>query len=270
MADILAGLIVEEPKGEPQNDLPATHISGESLKSHPEFIAMRKDRDDLASELAASTETIERLTVLLGKVRHMLAEIPAQGGGGPEVDEGQTEARPAPRAAPVRQRERNRNPAPAGDGKPSPAALAIADLLDRINPARVTWTQAASMTGRKASGGNFNSARKWLRDSGRLIEEGDVIRSAQEPKTGMTRAEAIDLWKSVLSNPAPRMIDAMLAWDEPDTKERLGADLGAAPRGGNFNNGLSQLRRNGLLYEYGSGSMKLADKLPGERDGGRG
>lgn len=148
-------------------------------------------------------------------------------------------------------------------GSPSPAALAIADLLDRINPARVTWNQAAAMTGRKATGGNFNAARKWLRGSGRIAEEGDMIRSANDAPAGMTRDQAIDLWKSVLTNPAPKMIDAFLEYYDL-TKEGLGAAIGAAPRGGNFNNGLAQLRRNGLLYDYGSGSMRLAEPLPGE------
>lgn len=161
-------------------------------------------------------------------------------------------------------------PAPArnGDegiagGSPSPAALAIADLLDRINPARVTWSQAATMTGRKASGGNFNSARKWLRASGRIEEEGDLIRSSAAAPAGMTREEAIDLWKGVLTNPAPKMINAFLQYYDL-TKEGLGDAIGAAPRGGNFNNGLAQLRRNGLLYDYGSGTMRLAEPLPGE------
>jgi len=155
------------------------------------------------------------------------------------------------------------SPATAGGASaPSPAALAIADLLDRVNPAKLTWAQAATMTGRKASGGNFNSARKWLRESGRIVEEGDFIQSAADAPAGMSRDEAIDLWKSVLTNPAPRMIDALLV--EPLTKEGIGLAIGAQPRGGNFNNGLAQLRRNGLIYEYGSGTIKLAEPLPGE------
>ena len=271
---ILAGLAVAAPADEMYdesvqlNKLPETDNSGEILKLRERIRRVEADNQALEQERDALRRTNDIISGQISAIRDVLARNETH------------KPAPTPVAAPpaVREpapaREKPVTPKPAAraviDGKPSPAALAISRLLDRINPARVTWAQAASMTGRKASGGNFNAARKWLRESGRLIEEGDVIRSAQEPKSGMTRAEAIDLWKSVLSNPAPRMIDAMLEWEEPDTKERLGADLGAAPRGGNFNNGLSQLRRNGLLYEYGSGAMKLADKLPGERDGGRG
>ena len=120
------------------------------------------------------------------------------------------------------------------------------------------------MTGRKASGGNFNAARKWLRGSGRIIEDGEFIRSAADAPAGMTRAEAIDLWKSVLTSPAPKMIDAFdRAAFGIHTKESLGEAIGAQPRGGNFNNGLAQLRRNGLLTDAG-GRFRLAEPLPGE------
>lgn len=156
-------------------------------------------------------------------------------------------------------------PTAGASGTPSPAALAIADLLDRVNPARLTWAQAAMMTKRKASGGNFNTARRWLRDSGRIVEDGEFIRSSSEAPAGMSRSEAIDLWRSVLTNPAPRMIDALL--EHPTrhwSKEDLGVALDCAPRGGNFNNGLAQLRRNGLLSDVG-GLFRLATPLPGER-----
>lgn len=147
------------------------------------------------------------------------------------------------------------------DMSASPAALAIAELLDRVNPARLTWTQAAVLTGRKASGGNFNAARKWLRESGRLVEDGEFIRSAAPAPAGMTRAEALGLWRSVLTTPAPRMIDALAR--RALTKDELGTAIGAQPRGGNFNNGLAQLRRNGVAVEVG-GKLQLARPLPGE------
>jgi hypothetical protein len=149
----------------------------------------------------------------------------------------------------------------AGGGNASPAALAIADLLDRVNPARLTWAQAAALTGRKASGGNFNAARKWLRESGRLVEDGEFIRSAADAPAGLTHAEALDLWRGVLTTPAPRMIDALTR--KALTREELGAAIGAQPRGGNFNNGLAQLRRNGVAVEVG-GRLQLARPLPGE------
>jgi len=194
-------------------------------------------------------------------------EIPGnRPGGGPSGDAGQT----AESAAPVPAAPRATAPAPAartatekaGGGNASPAALAIVELLDRVNPARLTWSQAATMTGRKASGGNFNSARKWIRESGRIVEDGEFIRSAAPEPVGLSREEAILLWKSVLTNPAPRMIE-VLAF-HPASAQVLAGQLEIQPRGGNWNNGLAQLRRNGVA-ELRDGKWRLADPLPGQR-----
>lgn len=305
LREILAGLRATSPKAEALISAPS--VEGEKIKSALEDRIVELDAALAAERARASTYKLQRdfLAYRLIDIRgaafvsaadydrfgssSMIAnrdviaqafggkisfgmldakKIPAQGGGGPEVDEGQTEGRqvmtsaaprvqaPAPAARTVTEK--------AGGGNASPAALAIADLLDRINPAKVTWSQAATMTGRKASGGNFNAARKWLRESGRIVEDGEFIRSSADAPAGMTRAAAIDLWKSVLTNPAPKMIDALLSCSRPIGKDDLGQLIGAAPRGGNFNNGLAQLRRNGLLTDVGGG-MCLANPFPGEK-----
>lgn len=143
------------------------------------------------------------------------------------------------------------------------AARKMLDMLDRIAPARVTWTSLAAMVGNKARGGNFNAARKAMRESGQIIEDGEMVRSAALPAEGMSREQARMLWKEVLSNPAPRMIDALHA--HPMSKPDLGAFLGIVPRGGNFNNGVAQLIRNGVAVDRG-GILYLAQPLPGESD----
>ncbi|WP_426163009.1 helicase HerA domain-containing protein [Sandarakinorhabdus sp. DWP1-3-1] len=199
-----------------------------------------------------------------------LDQIPAQGGGVPEGDDGQKMA-PTERvdATAKRQREREAKPpaekpqvVTAGETatKASPAAIAIADLLDRVNPAKLTWAQAA-LTGRKATGGNFNAARKWLRDSGRIAEKGELIWSASPAPAGMSREEALLLWQSVLTNPAPRMIEALTFASM--SKDALAGRLGCKPTGGNWNNGLAQLRRNGVAFVEGD-RVRLANPLPGE------
>jgi len=256
---------------------------GEPTIQHVEIARLRSEMSDLLGQVTAMTadrnqwrERSYEQDRQLSAIREILAgneiHIPAQGGGGPEVDEGQTDRVRATIASATPPRASGRASAAetaigksAGGNAPagaSPTALAIADLLDRINPAKVTWSQAAAMVGRKASGGNFNSARKWLRESGRIREEDDLIQSASDAPAGMTWAEAIGLWKSVLSNPAPKMINALIAG--PLDKESLGSAIGAQPRGGNFNNGLAQLRRNGLIVAQADGKMRLAQPLPGE------
>lgn len=267
LRDILAGLATSPAAPE------ATVGPADGVGAAGEPDGRDAEIERLRARLAAAEQgrdqvrdEVYRLSARLAAVRAALdTEIPAQGGGGPEVDEGQTEvAEPMMSVSP-----RAQAPAPAartatekaGGGNASPAAIAIAELLDRVNPARLTWTQAAVLTGRKSSGGNFNAARKWLRESGRLVEDGEIIRSAAPAPAGMNRSEAMELWRTVLTNPAPRMIDALEI--KPRTREELGAAIGAQPRGGNFNNGLAQLRRNGVAVEAG-GKLQLARPLPGE------
>lgn len=268
-----------------------------SIADTAELTRLRRERDDWAIERAECQRQVDALQnafeeaeqrgrvqgITIGITRARIAidalrvpeiaadiaahKFPVQGGGGPQGDRGHTEGRQVMMSATPRATgpasAATTATAKAGGGNASPAALAIVDLLDRINPARVTWAQAAAMTGRKASGGNFNAARKWIRESGRIVEEGDLIRSAAEAPAGMSREEAIELWKSVLTNPAPRMIEALAQCQAPVTKGRLGELIGAQPHGGNFNNGLAQLRRNGLIKDTG-GRMCLARPLPGE------
>lgn len=140
-------------------------------------------------------------------------------------------------------------------------AMKMLDMLDRIAPARVTWASLAAMVGNKARGGNFNTARKAMRESGLIVEEGDTVRSIKPPSEMMSREQARQLWKSVLTNPAPRMIDALHI--RPMMREELGEFLDLVPRGGNWNNGMAQLTRNGVVVDRG-GVLHLAEPLPGE------
>ncbi len=142
------------------------------------------------------------------------------------------------------------------------SAQKMMDMLDRIAPARVTWASLAAMVGNKPRGGNFNAARRALRESDSIVEDGDTVRSAA-PQFGepLSRESARQLWREVLSNPAPRMIDALQV--RPMSKIDLGAFLGIVPRGGNFNNGVAQMVRNGVAIERG-GVLHLAEPLPGE------
>lgn len=171
---------------------------------------------------------------------------------------------PVPRSKPAARAPKASSEPPDPMTSLNPTAQAIRDLLERMNPARVSWAQAAAMVGRKPSGGNFNAARKQLRESGLIAEEGDLIRSATERAFGMDFNEAVDLWKSVLPKPAPAMLDALLKDERPGmSKDDLGAAIGSAPRGGYFNGGLAALRNNGVVIDRG-GLISLASPIPGE------
>lgn len=222
----------------------------------------------LMSELEESTAALVRLQSAATRALQALREIPASGQrrAGEETAD-QTEERQAmmsaaPRAKPQRQRKEPQG-VTAGENEPPLNATArrMVEMLEKIAPARVPWGSLAAMIGNKARGGNFNAARKAMRESGLIIEDGDTVRSAKPPQGGMTRQEALQLWQSVLTNPAPRMITALA--DGPLSREQLGTVLSLTPRGGNFNNGVAQMIRNGVAIDR-SGVLHLADPLPGE------
>lgn len=224
----------------------------------------------LLSELTETTAALEQLQSSASRALQALQEIPAsrQRRAGEETA-GQTEEHQAmmsaaPRAKPQRQR---REPQEVTAGETATALNATArrmlEMLEKIAPARVSWGSLAAMIGNKARGGNFNAARKAMRESGLIIEDGDTVRSAAPAATGLRRDQAFALWSDVLNNPAPRMMIA-LKEEGPLTRAALAANLGIVPRGGNFNNGVAQMIRNGVAIDRG-GVLHLADPLPGER-----
>lgn len=253
--------------------------SAASASAHEsETLIQTRKQLDSANEEAARwrriaehhARALERLRQEIGAALAAFPTVPAQGGGGPAGDQGRTEGHQAmmsaaPRAKPQRQRQDEPREVTAGETATlNPTGQAIADLLIRMSPAKVSWAQAAAMVGRKPSGGNFNAARKQLRESGLIVEEGDFIRSAAAPASGMDFDDAVELWMSVLPKPAPAMLEALVKDKRPSmSKEELGAAIGSAPRGGYFNGGLAALRNNGVVIDRG-GLISLASPLPGE------
>lgn len=157
-------------------------------------------------------------------------------------------------------------PAPTtSDGTMGATAAAFADMLDRISPARVTWATLAALTKRKARGGNFNTARKQLRESGRMVEEGGKLRSSKPGPRGLSRRDIQALWRGVLTSRAPEVFDLLGAAVNPMTKDEIGEALGLVTRGGNWNGIWAQLRNNDLIEGSEGGGFQLATRLPGER-----
>lgn len=80
LAQIDLGAIRDElakaNEGEVSIDLPATHISGETLKTHSEFIAMRDDRDEYQRKLAWLEGDVERLQAIIATVRSAISSDP--------------------------------------------------------------------------------------------------------------------------------------------------------------------------------------------------
>lgn len=130
-----------------------------------------------------------------------------------------------------------------------------------IWPARGSWGMLASMCGRKARGGHFNTARKALIDGGLVRMDGDLVTPTEPPASPAGTIPA-DLLEQNLPQPAAKMFATIRA--KPGiTAIGLATVLGVQPRGGHWNTGMSTLRRNGLIREE-AGKLFIATGLEGD------
>lgn len=144
------------------------------------------------------------------------------------------------------------------EGSLTPSAKRILAELQARYPRRFTWTQIATLTGLAPRGGSFNTARKALRGSGFIIEEGDMIAANGRPEdpanpwpAPRTPDEVLQDWLSKLPTSAADMLRILAIVPEPIDRIELGAMTGRQPRGGSFNTGVATLRRNELIIEEG-------------------
>lgn len=114
-------------------------------------------------------------------------------------------------------------------------------------PARMSWAVLASMCGRKARGGSFNTRRRRLLDRGYLREEGGLVTLVDPPEMPEGTIPA-DLLEANLPTPSAEAF--RLIRSRPGIGiDELAAALGVVPRGGSWNTRMSILRRNGLIVE---------------------
>ena len=118
-----------------------------------------------------------------------------------------------------------------------------------IWPARGTWGMLASMCGRKARGGHFNTARKALIEGGHVRMDGELVTPTDPPSAPVGTIPA-DLLEQNLPQPAAKII-ANIPAKPGITIIGLASVLGMQHRGGHWNTGMSTLRRNGLIEEAG-------------------
>lgn len=138
--------------------------------------------------------------------------------------------------------------APAAPRVASGADPLLAAALS-VWPVRLTWGALASMCGRKARGGHFNTARKALIEGGLVRMDGELVTPANPP-TSPAGAIPADLLEQNLPQPASKMF-ATIREKPGITVTGLASVLGMQPRGGHWNTGMSTLRRNGLIEERG-------------------
>jgi hypothetical protein len=150
--------------------------------------------------------------------------------------------------------ERSRDPTVAHAAPHKKAVLDVAGnpLLEAalsVWPARLTWPALASMCGRKARGGHFNSVRKALIDGGLVRMDGEFV-IPRHPPAVAAGVKPADLLEQNLPQPAGKMFAAIRK--RPGmTVVGLAGVLGMQPRGGHWNFGMATLRTNGLIDHVG-------------------
>jgi len=140
-------------------------------------------------------------------------------------------------------------------GAPS-AARRMIEVLDTDPPIRMSWPVLCGYLGIKARGGNFNAARKWLRDNGKVIETNGLVQiaapSSQAP-TPPTLDEMLDRWQTILPKRAGDFL-GYIRRERVTTKTDIAAHYGLAMAGGNWNSAWKALRDNDLIEESDSGA----------------
>lgn len=169
---------------------------------------------------------------------------------------GSVEARVKPAESPAISRPRATKP----EKRPDLSTDPLLDAALKVWPVKMTWAGLASMCGRKARGGHFNTTRKRLIQSGLVVEEGDLVLPTNPPAQPAGVIPA-DLLEQNLPQPAQKMF-ATIRQRQGMSIDQLAAALDMQPRGGHWNTGMSTLRRNGLILDV-SGSLRLAPGLEG-------
>lgn len=135
----------------------------------------------------------------------------------------------------------------------------------------LTWEQTAMLARLKARGGNFNTARKGLRDGALITEEAGILRITEIGKeffgtqvfevAPATAREVVDMWRPALPGTAGRMLDYLFCHSTNWVpKSGVAAELNIQPRGGNWNTIVKALRDSGLIEVDGQ-QMRTSPNL---------
>jgi uncharacterized protein len=122
-------------------------------------------------------------------------------------------------------------------------------------PAKLTWSQLATIAGRKARGGHFNAEVKRMRDEDLVRMDGDSVVVTDQGFAAAggkpsRKADLAEAYLGALPNPANRMLEQLLKHDRVRVPA-LASAIGMKPTGGHWNSGLSTLVRCGLAARRG-------------------
>ncbi|MGY3588040.1 helicase HerA-like domain-containing protein [Bradyrhizobium sp. USDA 4350] len=152
-----------------------------------------------------------------------------------------------------------------GAGLMPTVAAKIVDAID-MKPARLfSWTQVAMLAGYSESGGQFRRGKKWLIETGAVVEEGGRVRIAKPSgkTTAPTGAQVVGLWRTKLPGVGVAILDAiwtnrvssgapMAGW----ALSSIAQKLGYADSGGQFRRGVKSLR-DARIADSAGGKLAL-------------
>jgi hypothetical protein len=252
MAAIRATLEERGPKAKPLNELPATDISGETLKRDRRIAELEAAQDEWIVERGVGQQQLDELLVRCrnaesalaarqGAFKEFAATIAAieVGAGGSEVEESPSpHSRSMGSLRPVNSKERRpatlqsdsiARPGPSRDAPPAPAT-GLSKSQQRIIDALAWWRafgigsptneQVGFIAGYSPGSGNFNNLKGQLRAAG-LVEypiggcialTGEGEGVARRPSIAVTRAAFHDAVRAKLSASQLRLFDPVLAF----------------------------------------------------------
>jgi hypothetical protein len=147
-------------------------------------------------------------------------------------------------------RKQTTTPRAPSDANAAPSsAQKILDAID-FTPAMVlSWTQIAMLSGYSESGGQFRRAKKWLIETGAVIDAPNGAKMAKPSgkRRAPTGGELVAFWASKLPGVGAAILQAM--WNAKRTPlaatrslAAIAADLNYQVTGGQFRRGVKCLR----------------------------
>lgn len=200
---------------------------------------------------AANREVFDQGAALHQQLKDFAAPIMGQDGpiGSPAE---QTEALRRARADvdPVAHLIRKDRQIASAGGMPTVAAK-IVDAID-MKPARAfNWTQIAMLAGYSEEGGQFRKGKKWLLETGTVVDVGAGRVQLKSP-TGKTRAptgfDLVEFWQAKLPSVGATILSNL--WENRAIRMRnistVAGETRYAETGGQFRRGLKSLRDAGI------------------------
>lgn len=233
-------------------------------------------RGEVLSRTQAENARLEARLVAVRAALDQPIEIPAQGGGGPAGDTGQTEAEaPAPlRAKPQRQRHEPQG-VTAGETAQVPQGCSKAlAALAAVYPSGLTWAQWATSSGYKKTSGTFGTYRSRLLGA-KMIERRDDRWFATD--VGSTAAGEVELppppgpdlvrWWAARLPGTGRLAEALIAaWPHRLAKKDLAEQVGMAEGSGTLGTYISRLVGAGVAVRNPDGLLLSLEVMIGSAD----